>query len=154
MKCELAVNTSSSILGIEVTQWEPRMSKPVMEDLFSFSGRRNRKSYILASLLIFAVILLVWCVAAFMTYASNGYVPVIIAGLISIPVAIAAWALGSQRCRDFGWTGWAMLITLIPYVGWIFSIAIMFIPGTQGPNRYGPDMLEPSNGGALRGMAA
>jgi uncharacterized membrane protein YhaH (DUF805 family) len=130
------------------------MSKPVTEDLFSFSGRRNRKSYIFASLLIFAAILVVWCVAAVMMYAGNGYVPLIIAGLISIPVAIAGWALGSQRCRDFGWTGWAMLITLIPYVGWLFSIAIMFIPGTQGPNRYGPDMLEPSNGGALRGMAA
>lgn len=130
------------------------MSKPVTKDLFSFSGRRNRKSYILASLLIFAVMVLVWCVACAIAYANGGYVTFIIAGLISIPAAIAGWALGSQRCRDFGWTGWAMLITLIPYVGWLFAVAIMFIPGNQGSNRYGPDMLGPPGGNPLRGMAA
>jgi uncharacterized membrane protein YhaH (DUF805 family) len=136
-----------------VGQRELNMSKPVTEDLFSFSGRRNRKSYIFASLLIFAVIVLVWCVAGAISYASNGYALFIVAGLISIPAAVAGWALGSQRCRDFGWSGWAMLITLIPYVGWIFAIAIMFIPGTQGPNRYGPDMLSQLSSDPLRGMA-
>lgn len=130
------------------------MSKPVTEDLFSFSGRRNRKSYILASLLVFAIIILVWCVIGAMAYASNSYTGFIVGGLVSIPAAVAGWALGSQRCRDFGWTGWAMLITLIPYVGWLFAIAIMFIPGNQGPNRYGPDMLGPPGGNPLRGMVA
>jgi uncharacterized membrane protein YhaH (DUF805 family) len=130
------------------------MSKPVMEDLFSFSGRRNRKSYILASLLIFAVMILMWCIIGAMAYASGSYIGFIVGGLLSIPAVIITWALGSQRCRDFGWTGWAMLLTLIPYVGWIFAIAIMFIPGNQGPNRYGPDMLGPPGGNPLRGMAA
>lgn len=129
------------------------MSKPVAEDLFAFSGRRNRKSYILASLLIFAVMILVWCAAGAISYVNDAYILLIVAGLISIPAVIATWALGSQRCRDFGWTGWAMLITLIPYVGWIFAIAIMFIPGNQGPNRYGPDMLGPVTGSPMRGMA-
>ena len=129
------------------------MSKPVTEDLFSFSGRRNRKSYIFASLLMFAAIVVVWIVAVAISYASNGYALFIVAGLVSVPAAIAGWALGSQRCRDFGWSGWAMLITLIPYVGWIFAIAIMFIPGNQGPNRYGPDMLGQFNSNPTRGMA-
>jgi uncharacterized membrane protein YhaH (DUF805 family) len=134
-------------------QREPSMSKPVTESLFSFSGRRNRKSYILASLLIFVVVLALWLIAGVISYASGGYAMLIIAGLLSIPLMVAAWALGSQRCRDFGWTGWAMLITLIPYVGWIFSIAIMFVPGMQGGNRYGPDpLMQP--GGAASGSLA
>jgi uncharacterized membrane protein YhaH (DUF805 family) len=112
-----------------------------MEDLFSFRGRRNRKSYILASLVFVAISLVVWTIAIVLAYSSNGSTGLIVAGLISIPFAIIGWALGSQRCRDFGWTGWAMLLTLIPYIGWIFAIAIMFIPGTQGSNRYGPDPL-------------
>jgi hypothetical protein len=29
----------------------------------------------------------------------------------------------------------------------------MFIPGTQGPNRYGPDMLSQMRSDPLRGMA-
>jgi uncharacterized membrane protein YhaH (DUF805 family) len=129
------------------------MSKSVTEDLFSFRGRRNRKSYILASLLVAAVMLVVWIIATAVSFASNGYALMIVAGLVTIPLAIMAWALGSQRCRDFGWTGWAMLITLIPYVGWLFAIAIMFVPGTQGPNRYGPDPLATSGEGAFSGMA-
>ncbi|HET6608094.1 MAG TPA: DUF805 domain-containing protein [Rhodopila sp.] len=117
------------------------MSKPVMEDLFSFRGRRNRQSYILASLAFLVIMIVVWAIAFFVSYSSDSLMTMIIAGLLSIPFAIVGWALGSQRCRDFGWTGWAMLLTLIPYVGWIFAIAIMFIPGTQGSNRYGPDPL-------------
>jgi uncharacterized membrane protein YhaH (DUF805 family) len=117
------------------------MSKPVTDGLFSFSGRRNRKSYILASLLLFLVLLVLWGVAAAIAGANDNASALIIAGILSIPGAVAGWALGSQRCRDFGWTGWAVLITVIPYVGWIFAITIMFIPGTQGPNRYGPDLL-------------
>jgi uncharacterized membrane protein YhaH (DUF805 family) len=107
------------------------MSKPVTEDLFSFSGRRNRKSYILASLLIVAAVCVIWVVAGTIAYASDDSTALIIAALISLPELVAAWALGSQRCRDFGWTGWAMLLTLIPYVGWLFGVAIMFVPGTQ-----------------------
>ncbi len=117
------------------------MSKPAMEDFLAFSGRRNRKSCILASLAFFAIIIVIWIVAAIASYSSDSYFMMIIAGVLSLPAAIVGWALGSQRCRDFGWTGWAMLITLIPYIGWIFAVAIMFIPGTQGPNRYGPDPL-------------
>lgn len=117
------------------------MSKPVFEDLFRFSGRRNRKSYILYLVALFVFEAIIWAIASTITHVSGSWVPVDIAGAISIPCAISGWAVGSQRCRDFGWTGWAMLITLIPYVGWIFALAIIFIPGTEGPNRYGPDPL-------------
>lgn len=117
------------------------MSKPVTEDLFSFSGRRNRKSYILAGLLMFAVLCAIWIIAGILTYSSDTSIPTILAGLLSLPAAVIGWALGSQRCRDFGWTGWSMLLTLVPFVGGIFAIAIMFVPGSQGFNRYGPDPL-------------
>ena len=116
------------------------MSKPVFEDLFSFEGRRNRKSYLLATLTILAALLVVWGVFIGIAAASS-WAALAIPIILTIPVVVMAWAIGSQRCRDFGWTGWAILITLLPYVGWIFSLAILFIPGTQGPNRYGPDPL-------------
>jgi uncharacterized membrane protein YhaH (DUF805 family) len=49
-----------------------------------------------------------------------------------LALAVSGWAVSGQRCRDFGWTGWAALITIVPYVGWIFAIALLFIPGTDG----------------------
>ena len=115
------------------------MSKPATEDLFTCSGRRNRKSYILASLLLIAIVLGLWCVFGVLASASGNYVLLIVPALLCLPAAFVGWMLGAQRCRDFGWTGWAILITLIPYVGGIFAIAIMFIPGNRGANRYGVD---------------
>jgi uncharacterized membrane protein YhaH (DUF805 family) len=49
-------------------------------------------------------------------------------------------------------SGWWYLgfivVSLIPLVGFIASIAfivIMFLPGTEGPNRFGPDPKDPYN---------
>ena len=117
------------------------MSKPVLEDLFRFSGRRNRKSYVLYALVLMVLMAVVMSVLAMMVGPDDTTLPVVIGGLVIIPVVISAWAVGSQRCRDFGWSGWAILLSLVPLVGGIFAIAILFIPGTPGPNRYGPDPI-------------
>ncbi len=116
------------------------MSKPAFSDLFTASGRRNRKSYVLFSLawlMLYVVLMIVLGVIAF---ATAGLAAVLI-WLLAIVVAIPGCFVGAQRCRDFGWTGWAILITLIPGIGFIFYIALFFIPGDVGPNRYGPDPL-------------
>ncbi|MGC8469666.1 MAG: DUF805 domain-containing protein, partial [Acetobacteraceae bacterium] len=63
------------------------------------------------------------------------------AWLVMIPLAVSGWAVMGQRCRDFGWTGWAVLITLIPFIGGLFAIALLFIPGDEGTNRYGPSPI-------------
>lgn len=65
----------------------------------------------------------------------------IAAALLFVPVTVSSWAVGGQRCRDFGWTGWAVLLTMIPYIGLLFAVALMVIPGTVGDNRYGADLL-------------
>jgi len=120
------------------------MSKPVMDDIFSFSGRRNRKSYLLYLLLMVLIVVAAWSVAVIMT-VNGEWTMITIAGIISFLVVISHWIVGAQRCRDFGWTGWAMLLTLVPYLGPLFTFAIIFIPGNIGPNRYGPDPLGTSN---------
>lgn len=118
------------------------MSKPVFEDVFSFSGRRNRKSYFLAVLAFVCIFfLLAFIGAASVSASSDGSGFLVVMVLLAIPLMIMNLAVTSQRIRDFGWTGWAVLLGLIPYIGFIFQIAILFIPGTQGANRYGPDPL-------------
>ncbi len=117
------------------------MSKPAFEDIFAFSGRRNRKSYLLYGIAMFVALLVIWGIAFAIASALHAYVIVAISYIIMIPVAISGWAVASQRCRDFGWSGWAVLITLIPFVGFLFAIALLFIPGTVGTNQYGPDPL-------------
>jgi len=113
------------------------MSKPVFSDLFSFSGRRNRKSYVL----YWIPYIIVLMVFSGIVTSSDSALLSIIGGVAILVASVSAWAIASQRCRDFGWTGWATLILLIPVIGLFFSIALLFIPGDVGQNRYGPDPL-------------
>lgn len=134
------------------------MSKPVFENIFTLSGRRNRKSYFLFGLALTALLSVLIMVPlgfafsmdsphaqpgemgmAMMTGVSVG--SVILAGILAVPALISGLIVGAQRCRDFGWTGWAVLLMLIPYVGSLFALAILLVPGSTGPNRYGADPL-------------
>lgn len=122
------------------------MSKPVLQDVFKFSGRRNRQSYILLMLaqlgaLVGLAILTGIAIALLDSFAPLGYLVMlaVLAGFIA--VAVSGWASGSQRIRDFGQSGVWILLTLIPYVGWIVCLAICFIPSSQGENRYGSSCI-------------
>lgn len=125
------------------------MSKPVFSDLFRFAGRRNRKSYFLYGICYTIVAILLGVVAALSTVGPGGddqitgagIVIAILAACAFLALVISGWAVVAQRCRDFGWTGWAILITVIPFIGTIFALALLFIPGTLGPNRFGPDPI-------------
>jgi uncharacterized membrane protein YhaH (DUF805 family) len=122
------------------------MSKPVLQDVFKFSGRRNRKSYILLTLaqigaLIGLAIVTAIAVALLTSIAPLGYVLMlaVIAGFVA--VCVSGWATGSQRIRDFDRSGVWILLVLVPYVGWLVSLGIMFVPSTPGENRYGASCI-------------
>lgn len=122
------------------------MSKPVFEDLFAFSGRRNRKSYILlllAQIAAFAVlgIVAVVAVALMTSVAFLGWILMLAVAAGFIAVGVSGWASGSQRIRDFGRSGVWILLVLIPYVGWLVSLAIMFVPSDPGENQYGASCI-------------
>ena len=119
------------------------MSKPVLSDLFSFSGRRNRKSFIYFQILsILAVFLGIGVITA-ITYAAPPVGAIFwFIGIVGfIAIAVANWAAASQRIRDFGHSGVWALVTIIPYVGPLFSIALWLIPSNEGENKYGPSCI-------------
>ena len=122
------------------------MSKPVFQDVFKFSGRRNRKSYILLLAAQIVALLLLSIVAMFAlaimsSAAPLGYLLLFAVLGAFVAVAVSGWANGSQRIRDFGHSGVWILLTLVPYLGWIVSLAIMFVPSSEGENRYGPSCI-------------
>jgi uncharacterized membrane protein YhaH (DUF805 family) len=119
------------------------MSKPVFEDLFNFSGRRNRQSFIFLQLASTVAVLLGVGIVTTITVAApvvGGFFWILgVIGLIAI--AVANWSAASQRVRDFGHSGVWALVLLIPYVGFAFSIALWLIPSTEGENKYGPSCI-------------
>ena len=122
------------------------MSKPVFQDLFKFSGRRNRKSYILLLLAQIAALIGLSIVAtvgvamlASVDFLAYILLLAVLVGFVA--VAWSGWASGSQRIRDFGYSGVWILLVFIPYVGWLVSLAIMFVPSSEGDNRYGSSCI-------------
>ena len=128
------------------------MSKPVFEDIFTFSGRRNRLSYILFQISIWILFLVggIIAVTVGITALGDGFnggevIVLLILALVFLVMFISDFAVTAQRFRDIGFTGWAALLTLVPYVGLIVWVVLMLIPGTSGENKYGPDLLETHN---------
>lgn len=71
-------------------------------------------------------------------------------GLYFIATFIPSIAVTVRRLHDRDMSGWwylgFTLLGLIPFVGWIASIAflvILFLPGTPGHNRFGEDPKDP-----------
>lgn len=101
--------------------------------IFSTSGRIGRVRYIAYS------IGLSFLFASLAGLLSALLVPII--GEAATLLALAAWVaiivisimLTIQRCHDFDTSGWLSILGLIPLVNLIF----WFIPGTDGPNRFG-----------------
>lgn len=119
------------------------MSKPVFEDLFKFSGRRNRQSFIYLQVAsILAVLLGIGFVTA-VTFAAPavGTVLWFVAIVGFVAICVANWAAASQRIRDFGQSGVWALVLLIPYIGPVFSIALWLIPSSEGDNKYGTSCI-------------
>lgn len=69
-----------------------------------------------------------------------------------LAIIIPSIAVTIRRLHDRDMSGWwylgAIVAGLIPYVGFIASLAflvLMFLPGTVGPNRFGDDPKSANN---------
>ncbi len=76
----------------------------------------------------------------------------VLGGLFALVLVIAMMVVAIQisvkRLHDIGWSGWLLLITLIPLVGNIFQLLITVMPGTKGSNLYGA--APPENSTAVK----
>lgn len=47
------------------------------------------------------------------------------------------WSQGAKRAHDLGHSGWIQLVALIPLVGWLLSLYLLFAPGQEHDNAFG-----------------
>ncbi|SEC53314.1 Uncharacterized membrane protein YhaH, DUF805 family [Pseudomonas anguilliseptica] len=71
--------------------------------------------------------------------------------VVGIAVAVVGIMFGVQRLHDIGWSGWLLLVTLVPIVGGVFSLLMFIIPGSTAANRFGPP--PPPNSRAVKILA-
>lgn len=95
-----------------------------------FSGRIGRVNYLVAGWFVFAIMMLALWLAAKTAIWALAAVGIIVAIVFSFRFAIL-------RCHDANWNGWLSLILCIPYVGGLFGLILLIMPGTRGGNNYG-----------------
>ena len=109
----------------------------------AFSGRAPRSEYWWFAL---AANIALWLVALVSVTFAGGWRDVeFVAAFGSTPYVLASLALALpllaaavRRLHDMDRSGWTVLVALIPLVGPILLLALLAMPGSGEPNRYGP----------------
>lgn len=71
----------------------------------------------------------------------------ILSTIFSLAVLLPTISVIVRRLHDTDRTGWWYWLALVPLVGIIILIVWWATKGTDGPNRFGPDPLNPGAGG-------
>lgn len=70
--------------------------------------------------------------------------------LFSLGTLLPTICVAGRRLHDRDMSAWWLLIGLIPLIGWLVLLYFYVMPGTPGPNRFGPDPLGGTNGTGRR----
>lgn len=110
---------------------------------FGFSGRIDRRAYALAGVLTYLVRMFAFyrvIVAEQAGADSTGWAAIFLAG--TLVTLFCGVALSAKRLHDFDKpTGLAWLFVFLDV---LMFLALCFVPGTPGPNRYGAVTNDPA----------
>ncbi len=128
--------------------------------VWSFRGRLGRVRYLAYLMALFFLVWIGGGVLAAMlipTLTEQNQSLMRLVGLVMLSAIYGLLLVGSlsfaiRRIRDFNASAWWSLLLLIPLVNVIFGLALWFIPGTDGPNRFGAKT--PRNGTGVSILAA
>jgi uncharacterized membrane protein YhaH (DUF805 family) len=107
----------------------------VLKNYVGFSGRAGRTEYWMYALFNF-IIYAVLFILLLITHSWFFYILMVLYALGTIVPSLAvAW----RRMQDTGRNGLFILLGLIPFVGGLILLVFMLLPGTPGPNEFGPE---------------
>lgn len=65
----------------------------------------------------------------------------VLSGLFSLGILLPGICVAVRRLHDRDMSGWWLLLYLVPLIGALVLLVIFALPGTDGPNRFGPSPL-------------
>jgi uncharacterized membrane protein YhaH (DUF805 family) len=120
------------------------------QTFFSFNGRIGRGKWWVSNLVVWApmivALLLLDILMLTNTSQENSEEPAWFIVFSLVWYVLAVWTsicLNAKRWHDRDKSGWMQLIGLIPLIGIWALIENGFLRGTEGPNRFGQDPLDP-----------
>ncbi|MFV0455101.1 MAG: DUF805 domain-containing protein [Pseudomonas sp.] len=118
---------------------------------FSLQGRIGRLRYLAWSMTLSVAALALLAVAG-IGFAISQVLGVVLFAMIGIGFVVVSVQIGVQRLHDIGWSGWFLLLNLVPAVGSFFPLVMLLYPGQADANRFGPP--QPPNSRAVKILAA
>lgn len=119
--------------------------------VFTVHGRIGRLRYLAWSMVLMSAALGLWTIAS-MAFAVSLILGSVLIGIFGLGFLVVSIQIGVQRLHDLGWSGWLMLLYLLPVVGSLFPLVMLLMPGNPGANRFGPP--QPPNSRAVKVLAA
>ncbi|MBZ5200582.1 DUF805 domain-containing protein [Planomicrobium chinense] len=113
----------------------------VFKKTFDFSGRSRRKEYwlfVLFTTVISIVLSIIDVIAGLQLTEDIG----VLGGLFSLLIIIPTFSVTVRRLHDIGRSGWWVLLTFIPLIGWMTLFIFSLLDSQSGTNAYGPSPKE------------
>ncbi len=117
--------------------------------IISFQGRIGRMRYLAYSIGISLVMMIAMMVimpllgASMMMAGGSGpesmsIVSLLFIGIFYVVTIVFSVMFAKRRLNDLNRSGWWFLLFLVPVVNLLMAIYLIFFPGTQGSNNFGP----------------
>lgn len=68
----------------------------------------------------------------------------VLTAIFSLAVLLPSICVAGRRLHDRDMSAAWLLLWLVPLIGWLVLLYFYVMPGTTGPNRFGPDPLAPT----------
>ncbi len=115
----------------------------VIKNYSEFEGRARRKEYWMFVLINFLIVMALQAVMIMLGLDSAlGSFIMGLVGLYSLAVFIPSLAVGVRRLHDTGRSGWWLLISFVPIIGFIALIVFLVQNSQPGTNQYGENPKE------------
>lgn len=119
-------------------------------NIFGVQGRIGRLRYLAWSMAMLLIAMPVLGLLMAIMTLSNMLGGLLVA-VAAIALVVISIFIGVQRLHDIGWSGWLLLLNLIPGIGTVLALIMLFAPGSEGANRFGSP--PPPNSRAVKVLA-
>lgn len=112
----------------QYTQWYIKCIRQFAD----FKGRARRKEFWMFALVNFVVSLVISIVGSIIGTT-------LLSTIYSLAILLPSLGVGVRRLHDVGKSGWYMLASLIPIIGWIWLLILAVQDSQPGDNQWGPN---------------
>lgn len=106
--------------------------------VFALSGRIGRLRYLAYYTAATLAVMPLGVLAAVLGGGASNTAGMVLFAMTLAALVVFMLALGKRRLNDLNRSGWLLVLMLVPIVNVLFSLYLLFAPGTDGRNDYGP----------------